>query len=334
MRASTLALGIVCLAAGCVQSTWTWTLTPEGRGKVEIDALLQPSFWELSQQKEKGGIDPDAIARNVARKVVSKSKGVAAWRDVSHGIADDGRVAFRGTAYFDDLGKVKIEGEPFPSSILKPSLSRDADGMIVIGLHDDDDSSEAQPEEQTALEIRRGKVEWQAMRPLMAAVLDTLKTELVVEPPGEVIEASGFKRDDDGRLRLTFDGAKALDAFEKIGRMDPARFRDGIAKLKSAKDPDEGAFLLALGRGEIFGGPGPVRAVVRPAAEPAFDYDGELAAARDGFDELRAELKQGPGATGASTYRSGAGYSFWTMSAGAVAAARTDIGSGTGSFSM
>ena len=40
----TLAAGLGFLAAGCAESTWVWTLNPDGTGKVELDALMQPTF--------------------------------------------------------------------------------------------------------------------------------------------------------------------------------------------------------------------------------------------------------------------------------------------------
>jgi hypothetical protein len=340
-----VAAGVGCvafLAAGCVESTWTWTLNPDGKGKVEIDARLQPPIAHPTGRMRLADEKPDELAKGLAREVLKESRGLAAWRDVSCGVAEDGRIAFSGTAYFEDALEVAVRGEPFPASVLKPSLTREDGGRLVVGLRFGHlktgprrDRGEAEPagegpaEEPTedlALKVRKGKVGYQTIKPIMTAFLSTMRTEMVVRPPGEVVEASGFEKLEGGDLRLVFDGQGVLNELDRWAEEDAAKWRDFVL------DPDEDRGRKEELRSRLvellFGEMGPVRAVVSEAAGPLFDYEGEVAEAKDGYGRVLDEFGlEGPprGREGGQGYRP-----YWNLTGGAIGSARTDSGTGRG----
>jgi hypothetical protein len=335
----TLAAGLGFLAAGCAESTWVWTLNPDGTGKVELDALMQPTFDVFGSSRSESGPfedDPDGLAGKTAVNILARSKGVAAWKGVSSGIAEDGRVIFKGTAYFPDLAEVRITGDPFPTSFVKPKLSEDEDDRLVLGLQfggadegrDEDDEpgdSEAEEEptqEEVAQGVRKAKVAYQTVKPIASAFLSTMRTEIVVRLPGEATEVSNFERREDGALRLVFDGPTLLATLDELAEKDVAKWYEFAVKLKEEKRPDEEALWLL---NELtFGERGPVRAVVAGEVKPLFDYEAELAKAiaehHDFYEERRMEAKKGGHPFG----------DFMGYSGAVVASARTDSGTGLG----
>lgn len=339
-KAATVASLVAVLAAGCGESTWTWTLNPDGSGKVELDARLQPQI-DIFGGRKGSEDDPDEMATRLARKILARSAGVAAWRDVSSGITDDGRVAFKGTAYFADLGAVEITADVSPGSALKPSLSRRDDGLLELGVQPDNrgedptgdkeqraeekPATEQTPEEH-ALEVKKGKVAYQTARPIMTAFLSTMRTEMIVRPPGEVVEASGFTKLEDGRLRLVFDGPRLLREMEEYTKKDAAR----LAKLFSdTRGLGESETLVRLNE-FVFGEGARVRAVVRAGAEPLFDYARELAVARIDHERIldefgREQISRDRAETFSSDWET-----FWNVSGGVIGSVRNDSGTGQG----
>jgi hypothetical protein len=339
-KAATVASLVAVLAGGCGEGTWTWTLNPDGSGKVELDARLQPQIDFLGGGKGSED-DPDEKARSVARNILAKSEGVAAWRDVSSAIAEDGRVAFKGTAYFADLGAVEITGDASPASALKPSLSQRDDGLLELGVQSDNGGEgpagdneqpggEGPATEQTAAEralaVKRGKVAYQTAKPIMTAFLSTMRMEMIVRPPGEVVEASGFTKLEDGRLRLVFDGPRLLREMDEYVKNDAARLAE---LLSGTRGLDEAETLVRLNE-LVFGERGRVRAVVRAGAEPLFHYARELAEARLAHERILDEFGREEISRARDTALSSDEGTFWKISGGVVGSVRSDSGTGEG----
>lgn len=332
----------LALAAGCAESTYVWTLNPGGSGKVEVEARLQPPIKPFDGKRDPFKGEPDALAKDAARDILKKSEGVAAWTDVSSGIADDGRLLFRGTAYFSDLTKVKIEGDPFPLSILKPSLADEGGGRFVVGLQIGDVSKDvpgaeeietrareslaAATPDEAARALTKAKVAYQAAKPILTAFLSTMRTETIVRAPGEAVEASNFRVREDGTLALAFDGPRLLAAIDDLAARDAAGWQKVVAAYGDEDDPEE-EFRWRLNE-LIFGERGPVRAVVEGDGKPRFDYARELA----GVVDARGEILAGspPGREPDRFVRSDGGGGYWKLSGGPLASARTDLGTGTG----
>jgi hypothetical protein len=337
-RCVVLAVCALGLAAGCVESTYVWSLNPGGSGKVEIDARVQPPLNPFNDDMDPTETPPDLFAKGVARGILKKSEGVAAWTGVSSGIADDGRVLFKGTAYFDDLAKVKIEGDSFPMSILRPSLVNEGDGRLVVGLQIDDVSMRARDRGGVGTgpgisrssvetgELMKNKVAYQAAKPVLTAFFSTMRTETIVRLPGTAAEVSNFRVMQDGALALTFDGPKLIVALDSLAARDP----DAWLKMVSVPGGEgESAEELRRHLNELlFGERAPVRAVFRGAREPLFNYARELAGVTDARIEASVDA---PAVREPDIWLDGSGSGgYWKLSGGPLASARTDLGTGTG----
>ena len=111
--------------------------------------------------------------------------------------------------------------------------------------------------------------------------------DTVFHLPGTVENKTNLKRTEDGALRVSFDLAKVMKAMEELVK-DDAWVRQQIlagydvSKHIPTKDP-------AL-REKIFGEPGPIEATVSGATEPLFDYEAEVAQARQAYDGMIERL--------------------------------------------
>jgi hypothetical protein len=117
-----LVIGIFALAAGCLETDEEYTLNPDKSGKVVLEFYLKPDPLGMEQDK-----DSQAKVKKAASETLSESKGIETWKNVSVKHMDDGRIHFKGTAYFKDLSKVRAATSPpsFPKRrLLRKSRPR------------------------------------------------------------------------------------------------------------------------------------------------------------------------------------------------------------------
>ena len=96
---------VTCLAiAGCVEEKSEFTINPDGSGKVVYEAAVQPMDFGMMGEKP----DPQAMLKQTVQQILTQSSGVDAWKDVTSKLTDDGKMYFKGTAYFPDISKLKI----------------------------------------------------------------------------------------------------------------------------------------------------------------------------------------------------------------------------------
>ena len=108
LKAFTLPGGLAALIllSGCFETKQEFTLNPDGSGKVVHESTFQTMDITGGGQR-----DAERQMKAAVAEVISQSKGVEAWRDVSYEIGDDGRIAFRGTAYFRNLSELDIPNQ-------------------------------------------------------------------------------------------------------------------------------------------------------------------------------------------------------------------------------
>jgi hypothetical protein len=118
---------------------------------------------------------------------------------------------------------------------------------------------------------------------MFTAMLGTLKQTVSFKLPGKVESSSNFKPSPSGTLGLTFDGAKMIEAIEKLMADDAWLEKHGFdAQNTPEMDADLGGLL--------FGEKAPVRATVSGATAPLFNYAAEVAAALKGSEKLQKQL--------------------------------------------
>jgi hypothetical protein len=272
------ALVLVALfACGCFETKQEFFVNPDGSGKVVIENVFQPIDMTGT-----GKQDPEAEMKKAVKDVLENSKGVEVWKDVSFSRAKDGRVVFKGTAYFRDISRFDVQN----AGIIKVTLSKDAGGNLVIQTKSDKPAAAGTvklTDEEVKSKIEEQKTEYQRNRGMMAGMMSSLRMNGTFHLPGSVTDVSNFKKTADGALQIDIEGTKLLEAMDGIMKDDSA-MRELVS---SGGDLTESGPMDSLIFNEkLFGQKAPVRAVIGADAKPLFDYEAEVAAARAGFADM------------------------------------------------
>lgn len=277
------------LLTGCFETKDEFTINPDGSGKVVHESSFQQV--NLGNQEE---ATEDSLKEAIG-KVITESKGIEAWRDVSFKRLDDGRLFFKGTAYFTNLNTLDI-----PNQTMLEFDWQKSDGGAVLTLRtnkggaDQGFKAEKQPVDLSKLppaerskKLKEERAKFQQSKGMMTAVMGNMKHEAIFHLPGKVGESSNFTKDASGALRLQFEGAKLLAAMESLINNDEwaAKNLDSFGgKEKPAMDAEVNAL--------VFGSKAPVRAVVS-GGQPLFNYAVEVAAAKKESEKIRKQLGMG-----------------------------------------
>lgn len=132
---ASLCLVATLLLTGCFDTKEDFTINPDGSGKVVHESVFPQA--DLS-----GGKDPaEEVLRKAIAQVIEQSKGVEAWCNVSFQRMDDGRLFFKGTAYFKDLSQLKIPQQTMLNFVWK----KEGGGRAVLVLREKDEDSDNFP---------------------------------------------------------------------------------------------------------------------------------------------------------------------------------------------
>lgn len=284
---------------GCFETKQEFTLNPDGSGKVVHESKF--SAMDLSGNKQ----GSEKQMKAAVAEIISKSKGVDAWRDVSYEMLDDGKISFKGTAYFRSLSALDIPNQTMLE--FDWTTSADETGVLALRAKDSDKKQAKAPTpaenltgEALTQKLRQDRAQYQQMKPMMAMIMGAMKHEVVFHLPGRAGKSSGFQKSATGALSLRFDGNKMLDAMDKLISDDTWMARNsGVMKPDSAPPMDEQMSQL------LFGEKGPIQATVTKLGGPAFDYEAEVAAAREDFATLQQQLGRSPVAVTATSAKGG-----------------------------
>ncbi len=299
-RAAT-SIGLLCLLlGGCVECEQTYTLNPDGSGKVAV-TLVTP--FNPFEQALGGGKDKRPSLAEKKRlfldKLLRTAQGVAAWADVSADYTPEGRLKFQGTAYLKDLKQLKSETALSSPARLVPQ----ADGSLRLVFNpenlkpnlpngDKEEAPDARKLTDKELDeyILGKRVEYQSGKGLLTAMLTDLKFTYIFRLPGDVSEVKAYRAEGKRAVSLVMDGNKILKATNDLMARDNAFFRKHLragghieAGLGGSA---EGLKALGLDWHEA------AATVARPAG-PQFNYGKEVAAARKAYPALRKRLGLG-----------------------------------------
>ncbi len=294
-----LGLGLLLLAGGCFDTQEDFTLNPDGSGKVVHECTFQAVNLNVGNDSQ----DLGKTLTNAVRELLQQAKGVDAWRDVSFKTLDDGRLYFRGTAYFKDLSKLDIPNQ----TMLEFDWTKTADGNGLLTLRTNrsksPDEMAAEPKkapakdlspEELTKRIKQQRASFQQSKPMMASILGPMKQSVVWHLPGKVSASSNFKKDDAGNLAIKFEGAKMLEVIEKLVNDDEwCRKHGGTGFDNTEEKPVMDAEFNQF----IFGEKAPVSATVAVTAA-LFDYETEVAAAKTEFAQTQEALHVGASDSG------------------------------------
>ncbi|HYH63152.1 MAG TPA: hypothetical protein VD866_00490 [Urbifossiella sp.] len=306
MRRFTLAaLATVAFAvSGCVEGTQTFTLNPDGSGKVRIDVAMSPPAEFIGGPKAQEPPTLEGARLQSLKTLLKGAQGIAAWKDVAASFAPDGRFKFAGTAYFDKLDRLDFPNTgPFLGSPFGLVSGAEKGGQLVLAKKPPrgpgPPTAEPPPlfggpgrqsAEQLAKKsdaeldeyILTDRVQYQLVRPMMVAAFSRGKMTATYLLPGAATEVTGFKAEGT-KVVWSMDGDKVItgmDAF--LGRPD-ADLR-GVYRKAGAF---EAALVTALGSTPD----DRCKAVVARPGPAQFDYAAEVKAARAAYPELRQSLK-------------------------------------------
>jgi hypothetical protein len=288
LAAMTLSLATLALLTGCFETKQEFTLNPDGSGKV----VHESSFQNINLSGDDD--TSEASLKEAVVKVMEGAKGVEAWRDVSYKRLDDGRLHFKGTAYFKNLSQLEIPNQ----TMLEFDWKKSADtGVLTLRTNKSDggrglkiekkpvDLTKLSPEER-AKKIAEERAKFQQTRPMLSGILGSMKHEAVFHLPGKPGAQSNLTSGGNGTLQITFDGSKMIAAMEKLAG-DDAWVGRNLGSLNGAGDkPTMDPDINAI----VFGSKAPVSATVTGMRAALFNYETEVAAAKKEYAKLQKQL--------------------------------------------
>jgi hypothetical protein len=288
-----VALAVAAVVAGCIETKQDCTLNPDGSGKAVIEVAVADMSMMMAPP-DPSAPDPELALKQFAKGVLDKGEGVETWSDVSFGRTEDGRMRFKGTAYFKDFSQMKTQSGAAESV----TFAKDDKGGMVLAMHR---KGEAPPEagappaappvpltpEAAEARIKTERMKYQQMRPMLEMMLGKMKVEMAFRLPGAVAEVSGFQKAPDGTVQFAMDGAKFLQVMDELMADE--------AQLKQALQSGEGVSgggpkMERLVMEKLFGSADPPRARVIGDLRPLFDYEAEVKAAKDAYPAMIERL--------------------------------------------
>ncbi len=264
-------------AAGCIESEQDYTLNPDGSGKVAVTWAHAPLDMGPGDRK------PDEAAKKAVKDEIEQCEGVDAWKDVTWTLRDDGKVQFKGVAYFKDLSKLHLHLQGMKLTRLRHV--KEAGGLAVV-LEFGDKAEDRKPEpisdEDAKAKVKTERAQYQQSKPLFESMLKELKSRVKVSLPGAVGAASNFKKAGGSAVECTLEGKALFKLLDEL-MMDDAWLTKQIKErggLKGGPITDEASMQ------KLFGEKGPVRAATSGALKASFDYEAEAAPARAAMAEL------------------------------------------------
>ena len=284
----------VATIVGCIDEKSEFTVNPDGSGKVVYEVTFQPMNLNVMGTKS---ADPHKQLKEAVQNILRTSSGVDTWADISYKLTDDGRMYFKGAAFFPDINNLNLSVGGF-SSDLKLSFARDQQGRITIEFKSEK-PAEQQPGQTTGTarlseaevdaQVKQAKMQYQQSKVMMQSFFSALRIEKTFHLPGQIKEISNFTRLDDRTVRLIIEGAKLLKVMDEM-MADEAWLKEQIRTGRSPGQGQGGFEEDILINEKLFGQKAPVRVVLAPPGGNLFDYKAEMASARKNFAGMLKDL--------------------------------------------
>lgn len=280
-----LAIVLGVAFAGCLESDENYTLNPDGRGKVAIAATISdPASMFGADEDEKP--DPKQKVSEFVQDILENSTGVETWKDISCRVLADGRIEFKGIAYFRDLNELKIHQVSSSNTFIR---QENPDGTWSIVLKQDDEENQedsaAAPEnlseEEIVSRVDSLRSQYEVGRSMMGPILEGITQRYVFTVPGTPSEYSTFTRLPKGGYEYVMSGRKVLALMDSISSSDAFWRQAVIAGGSSGISPDRQKELTRM----MFGEEG-IPMLKMKGGAPLFNYDAEMKAAKKKYPAL------------------------------------------------
>ncbi|MBN2182921.1 MAG: hypothetical protein JW715_13500 [Sedimentisphaerales bacterium] len=274
---------------GCFEEKSEYTINPDLSGKATFDLIFTPS--NIESRKQNASLQ-DLIEPQI-EDILRHSKGIESWKDISFEFTDESAVHFIGTAYFPDVNKLSIWRPEF-SGGNGLQFSKDPSGRIIIELPNlsEGENEDRKPgaatlsEVELVQQVKLFKLRYNQAKPLMHAMFDNLKSDSLVHLPAKIEKISGFEKVNDTTIRIKWQGGQIIDTMEKMMADDEHLKRF----IREGKTPFDGLPDESLYNAIVFGQEGPVQVVLSSDSRDIFDYDAEVADARNNYDQMLKDL--------------------------------------------
>jgi len=285
--------------AACYQEERTYTVNPDGSGKVvfeatfPLDSSMGISFGDEEEKK------PEEKLKDAVISILEESEGVAAWSDVSFELKDGDKVGFKGTAYFKDLSSVDLNMGSISSDMLDPVVSRTGDLVTIECSQGDEEEDgddqekaaeeeakkwEAMSEKEQDAELAKAKQQLVQMKAMVAGMAGDMSTKVTFLLPEAPSKNHNFEKVSDTSYTVESSGEKMLKAFDTLIEDEELLRSAAGGGIQMQGDPPEELFEA------LFGRPGQPSLVFSAKAAPAFDYSAEVKAAQEASPAMLKEL--------------------------------------------
>jgi hypothetical protein len=272
---------VLLSAIGCFESKEDYVLNPDGSGKVTIVGTFETIMPGMS-----ASTNPKDTMMEV-KELLEKSKGVDAWSGVTYDRTKEGRVSFKGTAYFPDISKLDLETFGKDANLKKEG------NKLVLLIQEKEEIEEtpaAKPSaEEAKAQVEQTKKQWQSMKSMIGPMLEKIKQDLTYKLPGTIESSTNMKKIDVNTVNIQVDGAKIMAAMDAMMNDDAWLKKQAEAGVfvKGGNAPNMDDDELNQ---RVFGERGPVKVVMTGPGQPQFDYKTEVAAAKAEYTKLMDQL--------------------------------------------
>jgi|GEM_PF-6828714 len=262
------------LMSGCREVKRHYVINPDLSGKVEVHSKtgLDPLMQLDSQSKQP---DSEKIKR-AAKSILDSTAGIDVWKEVTLSMNDEGKLEFKGTAYFKDFNALNLDTSITSSNRLV--LSNEGNKLTLQWKQSEkrahDKVDKIPPFTAQALEkqIKIEKAKFKTSFGMLSTMLSGLKEEDVFTLPGKNQSVKGFKTAGE-TIVLSVIGDDMLAAIKKLAE-DDSFWRKNITNgINPLKDEPEDIQL------QVFGAPLPFEAIFKDGNK-LFDYESEVLAAK------------------------------------------------------
>jgi len=276
------------LAAGCFEGKADITLNPDGTGRIVGEITFQATGPWAVRSTSKSDLqpdDPETQMKEIVRTILKSSRGIEAWKDVSFKRLPDDRIQFKGTAYFEDISKVKIHPDDARS---RAAFGPEGDKVLMLILHRPEDTGRTSRRrysaESLAARMKSMRRSFREARGPIGLHLANMTLHLRFHVPGVPNEVKGLEQS--GRA-LTF----STTGPQLIRHMDSLVANHAeLRRMAMAGQSLSGRSLGKAISRKVFSQKGEVWAKMTGHFRPRFDYGTEVEAAEDGEKEMLVKL--------------------------------------------
>lgn len=293
MKLLLILLPFLFLLTSCFEEERIYTLNPDGSGKVEFKATFP--LGSTINLNEGASPSPEQKAKKAVTKTLEDSEGVAAWANVSYKINDEGKIEFKGTAYFKDINKVKLKMGSIDSNALNPSLTKEK-GMITIKcLLEDKDKKTAKPnknkpqwakmtKKQQKMAMATTRQGLMQMKGMLAGIAGDMSTKVTIHLPASAKKSTGFKQLSPSSYTITQTGEMMIKGIDQLLANEKTMRMLASDDINMMQDPPTEVLHQMLG---LSGDP---LVDFSASAPPSFDYKKEVQAAQKAAPAMMKKL--------------------------------------------